>query len=251
MGGASRVKNTDPINHQSRPMLTLEEANRGLTVSDKKEAAKNGDSAENKALKQKLERALIKQPDGSFVYGETGIWLDDIGCHFPEELDQNIYLEFGQLLLAHQDRIQLWIGDWALEARRLYQVDYDAVALQVGRDPDTIEQYVRVCNSVTKPLRSGNLTYSHYYLVASRKYEYTRAELLKLASTNDWTVEEFRNYINPPTPPTDSDVFYKTLEGTSKKVMEILSRAGQGDRKKFIAFLKQWVSELERTYQDK
>lgn len=251
MGNTNRVKQTDPLNNPGRETLTLDQLNRGMVLSDKREAVKNGDSAENKALKAKLERAFVKQSDGSFVYGS--IRLDSTGLHYDNQISENDFIDFADKLVAFYNRMQLWLGDMVLMARKFYpNVRIEDIAHHYNLDPKTIDEYAIICDIVPMSMRHPELSFSHYRLVRGKRYDDDRPTLLQYAAANQLTVTGFHEYLQGKEPEeTDAEYIGRVGAGKIKAfedgIMELFPSITRHDQHLWIGRLEKLIKQMRQS----
>ena len=115
-------------------------------------------------------KTLIPQGNGHFVFGDTGIVLSDLGADFSsvETVNQDDIETLAGILLAMNERIQLWIGDVLNIFKQKFEVTYDEFALQYDLQKGTLYNYAYVADKIPISLRSEVLSYSHYQIIAAQ-----------------------------------------------------------------------------------
>lgn len=154
-----------------------------------------------------VERAeFVRDENGAFIDPYTGIRLDRRGLHLEKELTPEVFDHFAQRLVAFYNQMQLWIGDMVNLARHQFKfLDIEQLAQQYNLDPKTIDEYAKICRTVPMEDRFDNLSYSHYRLVRSAKYDDNRKALLYEASIGNMTVDQFGDFLDSLIPAKDTD----------------------------------------------
>jgi hypothetical protein len=109
--------------------------------------------------------ALVNQGDGTFKYKDYV--LTKKGLLFLGNGDPDQWEELGRVLFTLETSLQIWIGDWLVQAERTWGVTYSKIAEMFDKDVDTLYNYQWVCGAVHFSLRGENLNFSHYKAVAA------------------------------------------------------------------------------------
>lgn len=137
--------------------------------------------------------SLVNQGDGTFKYKDyvltkKGLLFEGTGN--PDQWD-----ELGHILFNLETSLQLWIGDWLVQAERTWGATYSKVAEVFEKDVDTLYNYHWVCSSVDFSLRGEKLNFSHYKAVASMPPQYQNY-WLRLAESKEWSARALERNIH-------------------------------------------------------
>lgn len=129
---------------------------------------------------------LIQIAPGVFHYGVTGLILDDLGADFrTASLSQKDFDDLGAILIAINDKFQLWLGDWLVAYEIGFKISYDKIADRFEIPSERLQNYKWVASSVPISLRNEMLSFSHYYAVARCKTLDDREFWIKAALYGD------------------------------------------------------------------
>lgn len=248
-----------------------------MAISDKRLRARanNGLAEANSILRvgqksaEPRVKTLVPQGNGKFLYpvsDNESIELSDIGIDFGNVvMSQDDFTHLAGMLIAMNERIQLWIGDCLNAFKRQYGVTYDKFAEQYDLAKGTLYDYAYVADRVEISIRSENLTYSHYRLIASQD-EDMRDHWVRVASFGELvrgenneilyederktkekrrplTIAELREKINNDNQQDDDDpnAEYYSKEAASK-IYKIMALARNGKEIPFehIQWLEDW-----------
>lgn len=132
---------------------------------------------------------LVKIPFGD---------IERASLNLPPGLDYHDWRRVGQKLLACNDSVQFWIGDWINYGEANYGDKYaEALAMfgteergQYGYEEHTLHNFASVAKRVESSRRREKLSWSHHEIVAALPPD-KQSELLKEAEDKKMTKREF------------------------------------------------------------
>jgi N6-adenosine-specific RNA methylase IME4 len=130
--------------------------------------------------------------------------LEKTSLRFKREVSKDEWMHVFKSLKMVEGCVQFWLGD-CLAYRQQKWGMYDDVAEEVGIDKGTLSNLKAVAERVEKPLRNGNLSFSHHQQVAylpSDKQE----TFLKKAVDEKLSVRELRNEIKKDNRPINENL---------------------------------------------
>ncbi len=130
------------------------------------------------------QNSLVNQGDGTFRYKDYV--LTKKGLLFTGDGNPDQWNELGTILFKFEMSLQIWLGDWLVQAERTWGETYSTIADKYEKDVDTLYNYHWVCSSVDFSLRGENLNFSHYKAVAALSPE-DQNYWLRLAESKGWS----------------------------------------------------------------
>lgn len=243
MAGRDRVRKTDPLKNPGRQALTLDDLTSQLVKRERE------DVEEASPVDPSVVAMTTVNDSGHIVVGGYEITTQGLIGHQPSEDD---WAHVGELLFSLEDRIQLLIGDWLVDADRVWGYTYEVIAEQVNRAPRTLYNYKYVAENVPFSLRRENLTYSHYMLVAGLD-DYRKQQLIDLAAEHNYSVAQLRREIaqlgagDTPASPTPLDKLLRNIQKErdfAQKQAKKLDRVGRSQLKQIAQQQMQWWSQF-------
>jgi hypothetical protein len=181
---------------------------------------------------------------GNFLLTSTGLTINGQISH--EEWQQ-----MGEVLHRLDGAIQWLIGDWLVYGERVWGETYEQIAELTGISYQTLRDYAWVARNVDLSLRKDNLTFNHHKLVTSMEPA-TQRQWLEHAAEQGLSISQMKAAIEGKVPPTLSDgkdpvsKFERVFLPFQQRIDRILSKAGQGDRRKIANWLRQEADRIER-----
>lgn len=129
--------------------------------------------------------ALVKQDDGTLKYRDYVLTKKGV-VYAGNHDDSAQWEEMGHILFGLEGSLQLWIGDWLVQAEKAWGTTYQNIADYYGKDVDTLYNYNWVCGAVDFSLRGENLNFSHYKAVAALPSD-AQNHWLRLAEAKGWS----------------------------------------------------------------
>ena len=121
--------------------------------------------------------------------------VDASGLHVQGQPDYAEWMEYGQMLHAVNQHLQMVIGDWLNYGEKRYGETYtQATAMWPELQQGTLANWKYVAGSVKSSLRSEDLHFSHYAVVAPLPPAEQR-QWLKRAKAEKLTSRELRKII--------------------------------------------------------
>lgn len=200
---------------------------------------------------------LIPKDAGVFEYKQ--IELNANGIFVPESVGQDALEELLKMLLTVNDRIQLWIGDLLNCIHIRYGKTYEHFSQELGIDANLLYDYKWVASRIEFSVRTENLTFSHYRLLASKDDEAIKY-WIGVASDNNLSVRGLKEAMKAALPAPEKlskhalaplkQIDWIELRSEMAKLEESLSgdeKLKPAERKKAlgrIALLRQTTQEM-------
>jgi len=199
--------------------------------------------------------ALVPADDGTMTF--RGFTLTATGLVPNEDASPESWDQVGDLLFRLEGALQWLIGDWLVGMERRYGVTYQQVAEKVGRDKDTLYNYVWVASRIEISRRREILFFGHHQSVAGLPPD-EQDQWLDMAEVEGWSISRLRKAIRDDRPTLPKPQGYERLfDGGNKPTINRLEtlfvKAGQGDAKARRDLLSQisqtraWLDALEET----
>lgn len=147
-----------------------------------------------------LKDALVKAEDGDYRF--RGFRLTRTALEIAGEVDDQDWLDLGEVLKGLQGRIQWLMGDWTLSIERQWNRTYKDIADALDYEEKTIREWAYVCQHVHPSIRMDTLTFGHHQVVASLPPGSQRHWLARAASEG-MSVALMRRYISQALPKSE------------------------------------------------
>jgi len=162
----------------------------------------------------------------------------------PDNATHDEWLQVGAYLQNLHHSIQWLVGDWVLYGQRVWKYQYDLVAQETGYDIQTVYDYAYVAGKIEVSIRNRNLSFSHHRVVANKTVD-EQVYWLEQAALKNWTVQEMKAAINPPTLSDKNDRVGLFQRKTYSIIKRNTAGAEQGERMQMAALMRQWADEIE------
>jgi hypothetical protein len=169
------------------------------------------DAALYGALRDAEGDQLILQ-DGKIQVGSFR--LTSNGLEIISETDQDEWGKLGELLFRLEGSMQWLIGDWLVYGETLSYGDLKTRVEEMGRDYNTIRNYMVVCRAFELSRRRYNLSFGHYQAAASLESEEQQDEALAYAQQEKMSVAAFRKAIHGEQPALPAERKYNIAQMT-------------------------------------
>lgn len=131
-----------------------------------------------------------------------------------ENVTKNQWREYGMKLVACQNKLNFYIGDWILVGNKKWGEVYDEAMEITGLKYQTLRNIVSVCNKVQLSSRKDNLDFKHHEVVASLPPE-RQEQALNKAVESKLSVRQLRAFVNGR--PDESVKHFKTCPNCGHK----------------------------------
>lgn len=203
----------------------------------------------NKVLELNPDKALAVQGShglqvGSFVLTPVGMEMLP-GATFAE------WSDVGKVLKQVRKAYTWLVIDWLIHGEREWGETYRQTAEQLGYKVESLHNYVSVGRRVEISRRREELDIGHHDAVAALSSS-QQVKWLGYAVENKLSVQDLRDAIagiNRPALPTGKDPisrFQRALFPFERRLPRLLKTAGQGDRERMAAELRNLAERIER-----
>lgn len=143
--------------------------------------------------------AIQRHDDGTMTYKRFR--MSATGMQVPEDVTPDELLDVGHVLHGLQSSMQWIVGDLMNSMRRVYGESYQRVALQLGYEVKTVQEWASICKKLS--IRMEGLSFGHHQVVAPYSADEQR-QFLVWALESGASVQTLRRAINewkhPPKP---------------------------------------------------
>ena len=133
------------------------------------------------------------------VVGETGLMsvprgvvIHDAGASFPDEMQEDEWVDFGRALYKTSTKLQWIIIDWVKFGHAKYGEKYTEAVARTGYSYASLRNMLSVDSRLS--LRNDNLDYSHHVAVASLP-PIDQRRILDRAEKGDWPVSRVKDEV--------------------------------------------------------
>ena len=169
----------------------------------------------DEALYGKIREAagpLVQITDGTLT--AHGFTFSSNGLQVNGNVTEDDWSQIGEMLFKLEGSIQWLIGDWLVYGESLAYGDLKARVEEMGRDYNTVRNYMVVCRAFELSRRRYNLTFGHYQAAAGLETGEQQDEALDYAEKQKISVAAFRKAIHGTTPALPAERKYNIAQMT-------------------------------------
>lgn len=192
-------------------------------------------------------RALAFDNEGNLSAGKFVVTPK--GLKIAEDVSQEDWEIFGDVILRFNGTIQWLLGDWlAYGENHQYGKTYEEVADLTGYKVETLYNFVWVAKRIDISSRNENLSFKHHFLVASFEDKETQEAWLQTAAESNWSTRTLQTQIagKRPTPLRYHERVLYRLAQQNQQLIDIRNekrKIGQGAKSQISQALRQLGKE--------
>jgi hypothetical protein len=208
------------------------------------------DRMANAGHEKDIERVEVTRPVATDEHGVTwvgSIGMSQTGLIIPDDISQNEWFDFYEVIRNVKKSLQYIIGDWFAFGNKNFEYSYEQIAALTGYKPSTVEMFASVCRNVPQLTRinSPHFTYSRAVALLP---EHQQIQALEYAKEHGMSARQLFAYIRGVNPrQLGGRKRQKTRTNIVDRVaFNQLKNASEAKRLKVAQQLREMADQLER-----